>query len=115
LADYWNGSTWARETTPALRDRPDDTLYDVSCSGGSYCLAVGESYKVDRLNGHLIDPRAMGEAWDGSVWSPSTPVNPTGTTAALVGVSCPAPAACIAVGGASTASSESALVEGYTP
>ena len=114
LAEFWDGSTWVRQVTPAPAHRPDGTLDNVSCDGGSSCVAVGESYRVDPKNGHLIDPRVMGEVWNGRAWSQSLPVVPSGVSAGLTGISCPSPTACIAVGGASTASSESTLVEAYT-
>ena len=113
LAERWDGSAWTRQATPAPARRPDTALYDVSCGGDSSCVSVGVSYRVDPKNGHLIDPRVMGEVWNGTTWSQSPPAVLSGETAGLDGISCPSPDACIAVGGASTASSESALVEAY--
>ena len=114
LAEYWDGSAWVRQATPAPAHRPATALYGVSCDGGSSCVAVGESYRVNPKDGHLIDGRVMGEAWNGKTWSQSPPVVPSGVSAGLSAISCPSPAACIAVGGASTSSSESTLVEAYT-
>ena len=114
LAEHWDGSTWARQVTPAPVNRPDTALSGVSCSGGSSCVTVGESYRVDPKNGHLIDGRVMGEVWNGTTWSQSPPVAPSGVSAALTGISCPSPTACIAVGDTSTLSSEATLVEAYT-
>jgi hypothetical protein len=114
LAEYWDGSTWVRQVTPAPVNRPDTTLYNVSCAGGSSCVAVGESYRVDPKNGHLIDPRVMGETWNGRTWSQSPPVVPSGLSATLTGISCQSPTACVAVGNASTPSSEATLAEAYT-
>ncbi len=113
LAEYWDGSSWVRQATPALLGRPDTALYGVSCDGGSSCVAVGESYRIDLKDGHLIDPRVMAEVRNGKTWSQSPPVVPSGVSAGLSGISCPSPAACIAVGDASTASGESTLVEAY--
>lgn len=114
LAEHWDGATWVRQVTPAPAHRPGTALSGVSCRGGSSCVAVGESWRVNQKNGHLIDPRVMGEVWNGKAWSQSPPVVPGGVIAGLNGISCPSPTACIAVGGASTASSESTLVEAYT-
>jgi hypothetical protein len=113
LTEHWDGSTWVRQAIPTPVNRPDDTLYGVSCDGGSSCIAVGESWRVDPSDGHLIDGRVMGDKWNGKTWSLTRPVVPTGMTAGLTGVSCPLPDACIAVGGASTVSSESTLIESY--
>jgi hypothetical protein len=114
LAEHWDGSTWVRQVTPAPVNRPDTALYGVSCDGGSSCVAVGESYRVDPKNGHLIDGRVMGEVWNGTTWSQSPPVVPSGVSAGLTGISCPSPTACIAVGDTSTASSTATLAEAYT-
>jgi hypothetical protein len=113
LAEYWDGSTWVDQVTPSPVHRPDDALYDVSCDGGASCVAVGESYRVDQTNGHLIDGRVMGETWDGTTWSQTPPVVPSGLSANLEGISCPSPTSCVAVGDTSTPSSTSTLVEAF--
>ena len=113
LAEHWNGSSWVRQAIPAQVKRPANALYGVSCNGGSFCVSVGESWRVDR-NGHLIDGRVMGQVWNGTAWSQSPPVVPSGESAGLNAISCPSPTACIAVGAASTASAQSTLVEAYT-
>ncbi len=113
LAEYWDGSMWVRQVTPAPANRPDNALYDVSCDGSSSCLAVGESYRVNQTNGHLVAGRVMGEVWNGSSWSQSPPVVLNGASVGLMGISCPSPTACIAVGDSSTASSTTTLVEAY--
>jgi hypothetical protein len=82
-----------RQVTPAAAHRPDGTLDGLSCNGGSFCVAVGKSYRVDPKNGHLIDPRVMGEVWNGRAWSQSPPVVPSGVSAGLTGISCPSPTA----------------------
>jgi hypothetical protein len=101
LAEYWDGSTWVRQLTPTPVNRPDDALYDVSCNGGSLYVAVGESHRVHPTNGHLIDGRVMGVTWNGTAWSQTPPVVPSGLNASLDGISCPLPTACMAVGNAS--------------
>jgi hypothetical protein len=115
LAEFWDGSAWVRQATPPPGPkRPDSTLDDVSCDGGASCVAVGESWRVDDENGHLVDPRVMGEVWNGTAWSPSRPVVPTGTASAgLAAISCPSPGSCVAVGTASTTTVASTLVEQY--
>jgi hypothetical protein len=113
LVEYWDGSTWVRQVTPTPVHRPEGALFDVSCNGGTFCVAVGESYRVDQMNGHLIDGRVMGEVWNGTAWSQVPPVVPNGLNATLTGISCPSPTACVAVGNASTTSSASTLVETY--
>jgi hypothetical protein len=114
LVEYWDGSDWVRQVAPTPAHRPDDALSDISCDGGTSCMAVGESYRVDPTNGHLVDGRVMGEAWNGTGWSQTPPVVPSGLSATLAGVSCPLPTSCIAVGNASTPSSASTLIEAST-
>jgi hypothetical protein len=113
LAEHWDGSTWVRQATPDQPNRPAGTLNGVSCQGGSFCVSVGESWRVNS-NGHLVDGRVMGEVWNGTAWSQSQPVVPAGESAALSGISCPLPTACIAVGTAITGPTESTLVEAFT-
>jgi hypothetical protein len=114
LAEYWNGSTWVRQVTPAPPNRPENTLYDVSCVGGAACIAVGASARLNQENGHFGPNQAMAEVWNGTTWSQSPPVGRLkGMTIGLLAVSCSSPTECIAVGGSSTASSASTLVEAY--
>jgi len=113
LPEHWDGSTWVRQVIPTQPNRLNGTLNGVSCNGGSSCVSVGESWRQDS-NGHLVDGRVMGDVWNGTAWSLSQPVIPAGESVALSGVSCPSPAACIAVGNAFKGASESTLVEAYT-
>jgi hypothetical protein len=117
LAEYWNGSTWVRQATPAPDNRPDNTLYDVSCDAGSSCVAIGESWRVNQQNGHLVAARVRTEVWNGTSWSLSQPVVPTGVTVRLSGISCPSPSTCISVGSSSTSPTSdeaTTLVEAYS-
>jgi hypothetical protein len=113
LVEYWDGSTWVRQETPVSNRRPDQSLSDVSCGGGSSCVSVGEAYRVNQKNGHLVGGRAVAEVWSDGAWSLSRPVVPSGVSASLDGISCTSPSACVAVGGASTSSGETTLVEAY--
>lgn len=114
LAEYWNGSTWVRQTTPAPVHRPANTLLGVSCVGGTSCVAVGAAARVDPKNGHLGPYHAMADVWNGTAWTQSLPAGRMGVIVGLSAVSCRSPGACIAVGGASTKTSESTLVEAYS-
>jgi hypothetical protein len=115
LAEHWNGSKWVLQTTPGPRNRPATALYDVSCYSGSSCVAVGQSYRVDQHNGQLVDPKVMGEVWNGKAWTQSPPTaTVNGATVGFSGIACPSRTACIAVGDASTSSTASTLIEAYT-
>jgi hypothetical protein len=88
LAEHWNGSSFAIETTPNPAGAAKSELDAVSCDAASSCTAVGSS-----------DGSALVERWNGSSWTiQSTPAPPAGTDYALSGVSCPSSVACFAVG-----------------
>ena len=77
----WNGSTWKLET-PA---RTFGTLYGVSCTSTSFCVAVGGQLSA--------------EIWDGSSWSSQTAEQPDGSEGGyLDGVSCTTSSYCVAAG-----------------
>ncbi len=98
LAERWNGSTWSRQPTPNPASPPRSALAAVSCTSATACTAVGSS-AVDNFGSNS---RTLAERWNGTTWSiQPTPNGPAGNF--LTGVSCPAPAACIAVGGSNGA------------
>jgi hypothetical protein len=97
LAEQWNGSTWAIETTPG-----SGYLYDVSCPAATDCTAVG--WDATFLGG---SGNPVAEAWNGSTWSAETIPEPA--SGSLQEVSCTAAANCVAVGDASNAT----LAEGW--
>lgn len=93
LAERWDGSSWAAQTTPS----PSGALFyhfSVSCPTTSVCVAVGE---YDDLPG--FTPDTLAERWNGSKWMVQFTPSPAGaTSAALHGVSCASPSLCTAVG-----------------
>jgi hypothetical protein len=92
LAEHWNGTAWSIQPTPNPATPPRSALTAVSCTSANVCTAVGRS--VDNSGG---TPRTLAERWNGTAWSiQPTPNGPFGGF--LFGVSCPSPAACIAVG-----------------
>jgi hypothetical protein len=94
LAEHWNGTAWSRQPTPNPATPPRSALTAVSCTSASACTAVGSS-AVDNFGSNS---RTLAERWNGTTWSiQPTPNGPAGNF--LTGVSCPAPAACTAVGG----------------
>ena len=94
LAERWDGTTWSIQPTPNPATPPRSALAAVSCTSASACTAVGSS-AVDNFGSSSV---TLAERWDGTTWSiQPTPNNPHGNF--LTGVSCPSPAACIAVGG----------------
>ena len=103
----------ALEREPLVdHDQPQPTgsagtfLTGVSCPSPTSCFAVG-SYDVSGTEKSLV------EHWNGSAWGIMTSPNPTGaTTSYLVGVSCPSPNSCFAVGSyQTTGGAEKSLLE----
>ena len=92
LAERWNGHAWANVPVKLPAGSMGGALFGVSCASSKSCLAVG-SY--GNAEGDIV---ALAESWNGKTWTASRPSAPAGaTTAALQGVSCVSPAACVAV------------------
>jgi hypothetical protein len=93
LAEHWNGSTWAVQSTPSPGTTHvlSDALTGVSCVSPSSCTAVGTSVEKGVIE------RPVGEYWNGSTWAlqqtakPKQAVGPSG-------VSCVSATTCTAVG-----------------
>jgi hypothetical protein len=85
LAERWNGTKWALQAMPRVKDA---ALFGVSCWSARACTAVGYG-----RNGTLA------ERWNGSKWVVQSTPNPSGSKGTeLVGVSCSSAKACTAVG-----------------
>jgi hypothetical protein len=92
LAEAWNGTTWKTVPTPSPPGATDIALSGVSCTAADACTAVG-SY--DNSSGVLV---TLAESWNGTSWRIQATPSPGATFSQLSGVSCPAAAACTAVG-----------------
>jgi hypothetical protein len=98
LAERWNGTSWARQSIPAVPDGGRVALLGVSCPTAHACTAVGQYFNRAKHRWRLL-----AEAWNGTSWALQPTPAPTGTGSgfyhpALTGVSCVSPAACTAVG-----------------
>jgi hypothetical protein len=95
LAERWDGSTWTvTPTTNPGVGGSGNTLFDVSCSMATMCVAVGQYYDTAALQ---YDP--LIEQWDGSSWSTATLIEDHTTEfSRLQGVSCSTTTFCVAVG-----------------
>ena len=92
LAERWNGTGWAVQSTPNPNGAQDDFLSEVSCTASTACTAVG-SY-----NTSAGGSATLAEGFNPS-WSVKAPPNPTGAQAsALQAVSCAADSSCTAAG-----------------
>ena len=93
MAERWNGTEWAVQSTPNPSGATESYFHGVSCSSSTACTAVG-FYKTSSSNW-----LPLAERWNGTEWSiQSTPL-PTGSIETLLeDVSCTSSTACIAVG-----------------
>ena len=68
LAETWNGTTWAIQSTPNRTGATSSYLFGVSCTSASACTATGydlsPSYK------------ALAERWNGTAWALQSTPNP---------------------------------------
>jgi hypothetical protein len=93
LIQTWNGKAWKTVSDKLPATGVAGELFDVSCKGASFCVAVGLY-----LNGSFTG-FPLAETWHGKTWTPSTPAVPKGSTGVeLNGVSCTAVNSCVAVG-----------------
>jgi hypothetical protein len=81
------------EAVPLPSDAESSELNDVSCWSSTGCMAVGV-YKTSKGN------RPLAERWNGRGWAPlQVPIPSDAADVNLTGVSCPAAASCMTVGG----------------
>jgi hypothetical protein len=105
LAEHWNGSTWAIQSTPSPAGSGDTALESVSCPALDDCIAVGFAQPAGST-------RALAERWNGTSWAIQTVPNPAGASLArFASVSCVSTTACTAVGVEATGSDNGGLVE----
>jgi hypothetical protein len=84
LAERWNGTAWAIQTTPNPTGSTHNKFQGVSCTSTTACTAVG------------YGTGALAERWNGTEWAIQT--TPSPTNIALRSVSCTASTVCNAVG-----------------
>jgi hypothetical protein len=93
LAERWNGTAWSRQTVPTPAKAVTDELVGVDCATATACTAVGDS--STSYQDTTTAPMVM--TWNGKSWQLATTPAITGG-GGLRGVSCIAPATCVAVG-----------------
>ena len=93
LIEQWNGSSWVFFPNYNFSEQP--YLSGVTCTSSSQCWAVGFYYD----GGGTFTNQTLIERWDGSSWSiVSSPNAGADQYNSLVGVTCPSPSECWAVG-----------------
>jgi hypothetical protein len=94
LAERWNGTAWAIQSTPNPRGAVVSVLYGVSCTSASACTAAGDYQK-----GGTETLVTLAERWNGTAWAIQKTPSPGGTEVSLLyGVSCASASACTAAG-----------------
>jgi hypothetical protein len=95
LAERWNGKTWTILPIPAPARAQGVLIGPVSCTSPSACTTTGVSF------GPSGTGTTVAERWNGRAWHIQPTPNPRGAQgAALMGVTCTGPSACLAVGAA---------------
>jgi hypothetical protein len=117
LAERWNGTTWAVQSTPNPAGIYGANLSDLSCTAAGPCTGVGHwTYRyIDPLRRVHFKYYMLAEGWNGTAWALETPPNPNGATnSQLYGVSCTSSVACTAVGYSAASAGPQAIVERWT-
>jgi hypothetical protein len=107
LAEVWNGTAWAVQTTPNPSGAEPGYLDAISCTSASACTAVG--YYVNSAGATVT----LAEVWNGTAWAVQTTPNPSAAVSGsqLSAVSCTSASACTAVGAYFTSSAQVTLAE----
>src|SRR5262249_10903063 len=102
LAEVWDGTTWTAQAPAGPPGAAQSQLAGVSCAAAGACAAVGAAYRD-----YPGAWRTLAETQQGSAWTIHASPSVTGAlgtsldvflATALIGVSCPSSAACVAVG-----------------
>jgi hypothetical protein len=94
LAERWNGTSWANQTTPNPSGALVSAFNGMSCTSASACTAAG--YYTNSAGTYLT----LAEHWNGTAWAIQKTPNPSGAQqSVLYGVSCTSASACTAAGG----------------
>jgi hypothetical protein len=105
IAQRWNGARWRATAVPKPAGAVASELAGTACTSKSACIAVG-----DWSSAH--SSRALTARWNGSAWRLiPAPAGSSGAAPLLLGVSCPRPANCWAVGTSFSAGQLVTLIE----
>ncbi|MGP0028957.1 MAG: hypothetical protein ACLPVF_00440 [Acidimicrobiales bacterium] len=97
LIEQWDGTDWSLGVSAEPTGAVVTDLNGAACPTTTACLAVGDvGIGTAGQDGQV---QAFAESWDGSAWSPLTPLDPSGATyVSLTSVSCTGATDCTAVG-----------------
>ena len=100
LIEIYNGALWS--ITPSPTGSGLDQLLDISCTGPTFCMALGD------------DTQSYTELWNGHTWArQAIPQAPAPESTEFLGLSCSSPTFCLTVGQAYTHSSSASLVDAW--
>jgi hypothetical protein len=108
LAEHWNGTALATQTSINPSGADPVRLQGISCPSATSCFAVGN---FDTAS----DERALVEHWNGTAWAQMA--TPTITAAGLIdlnAVSCPSISLCYAAGSQTIGGTTSTLIETWS-
>ena len=92
LVEHWSGTHWSIMPSPNPPGSVQTTLNGVACPTMKSCFAVG-SYLSGSASKSLV------KHWNGRHWAIMTSPDPSGSSQPeLLGISCPSPITCFAVG-----------------
>lgn len=107
LAEIWNGIRWRLSQVRQVSGRVNTELTAVSCTAPNACIAAGD------FAGDRGLTKVLAEKWNGTKWRMLPAQQPARSNgfAALNGISCTSPDACIAVGSSITRQGAEPLAE----
>jgi|SRR5579875_2706147 len=105
-AEQWNGTSWTPQAVPEPSGGIGINLLAVSCTGATFCQAVG-SYSTESTAENLL----LAETWNGTSWAADPLPVPADPEAFLRGVACSGTDFCAAVGNQATPDTFSTLAE----
>jgi hypothetical protein len=106
LGERWNGTSWTVQSTPNGATGGGG-LSGVSCASATSCVAVGSE-----ITGGASDKGdSLALHWNGSSWTVQATPHPAGVYTTLLGVSCTAANACMAVGYRNDGGTHTPLIE----
>src|SRR5207302_10306017 len=108
LAERWNGTSWALQTTPNPKFAGRSIFNGVSCASTTRCIAVGGYMNANGAN------LTLAQIWSGTSWSVQLTPNPSGKSISFAGDACSSTSLCTAVGSYTNAGISVTLAERYS-
>jgi hypothetical protein len=92
LTEKWNGTSWAKVSSPDTSTSETNVLTAVSCPSPAFCMAAGYAGTSSEST------RALTEKWNGTSWAKVSLAALSTPEDELEGVSCSSGAFCLTVG-----------------